>query len=606
MQNLFRRFIASVMALVMTATLLPAQAFAWVGSDPPSEVILPIAGNLDEELFSSSVFTNGPTVIYASSNSLSAQLPKLVMPEDVTTRASAARIQALDGDGTVVAQTSGVSISQSSSSGYYVSGTTLFFFEPLATGNYPLKLIYGNVETVQSIDLNYTLQVVDAPVITYGYLSGSPVESSPVKLQLRVSGYQNDPNAYGFSLLDMAGEQEAISCIAQHIETSSQAYDMAELTYMLTPEKSLMAGSTYALQVSPKNGTLYSSASPIGFTYSGYDPGIAILEATPNEEVAGGLNIRVGGVKQGGQYAITVSDGTTLYSDAATPVITSGQEGNGTFSVVLKKNGIVLPLSAYGSNNIIITVEDWEAVQKINQLASLRSVGRQKPTTKLFTGKLVCADCKGPLNANTETQRRRNGTSKKYVSYFCGTFGKSGRSVCSWHRIYEKTLVQLVTAEIKTQAQAVTLDETAVVDKLKRRITDYDEQRLTATKQEIAQLRRRVRELEAMTTKLYEDKYRGAVSENAFMVLVQKNEQERLVKAERLDALLSEVDKAEKETAAIQNWAAIIRKYLDLDVLDRTVIDELIDHIEIGERTVVDGQRRQDIKVFYKFVGLVT
>lgn len=127
----------------------------------------------------------------------------------------------------------------------------------------------------------------------------------------------------------------------------------------------------------------------------------------------------------------------------------------------------------------------WEAVQKINQAASLRSVGRQEPTKKLFSGKLICVDCKAPLNANTETQRRKNGTSKRYVSYFCGTYGRSGRSVCSWHRIYEKTLAQLVTAEIKAQAQAITLDEAAVVNKLKCRIADYDGQRLTATKQEI-------------------------------------------------------------------------------------------------------------------------
>ena len=100
-------------------------------------------------------------------------------------------------------------------------------------------------------------------------------------------------------------------------------------------------------------------------------------------------------------------------------------------------------------------------------------------------------------------------------------------------------------------------------------------------------------------------KYSGAVSESTFMVLTQKNEQERLAKAERLDALLSKVDKAQQKTAAIQNWTAIIRKYLNLQDLDRTTIDELIDHIKVGERTVVDGQRRQDIKVFYRFVGLV-
>ncbi len=86
---------------------------------------------------------------------------------------------------------------------------------------------------------------------------------------------------------------------------------------------------------------------------------------------------------------------------------------------------------------------------------------------------------------------------------------------------------------------------------------------------------------------------------------MQKNEQERLAKAERLDALLSEVNKAEQETADIQNWTALIRKYLDVRELDRSVVDELIDYIEIGERTNVDGQRHQDIKIFYRFVGLI-
>jgi len=253
----------------------------------------------------------------------------------------------------------------------------------------------------------------------------------------------------------------------------------------------------------------------------------------------------------------------------------------------------------------IVTAEEWDAVQKINQAASLRAVGRQEPTAKLFTGKLICADCKSPLNACTETKRRKNGTSKRYVSYFCGTYGRSGRSVCSWHRVYEKTLVQLVTAEIKAHAQAVTLDKTAMVSKLKHRIADYDEQRLADAKREITMLRRRVQELEALTAKLYEDKYCGTVSESAFVVLAQKNEQERLAKAERLEALLFEVDRIEKETAAIHNWTESIRKYLDVSELDRVIIDELIDHIEIGERTVIDGQRKQDIKVFYRFVGLV-
>lgn len=259
----------------------------------------------------------------------------------------------------------------------------------------------------------------------------------------------------------------------------------------------------------------------------------------------------------------------------------------------------------HGLHEAIITAEEWDAVQKINRAASERSINNHPPTPKLFTGKLVCADCGRPLAANTETQRRKNGTAKRYVSYFCSIYSRTGRSVCSWHRIYEQTLREIVLAEIRTHAQAVTLDEGSVIERLKDKIASLNEQKLSSTRQEITRLRRRVQELEAVIAKLYEDKYGGAINEDTFVLLMQKNEQERLSKAERLEVLLSEVDTAEKKIAAIHNWAAIIRKYLNLQELDRAIIDELIDHIEIGERTVVDGQRHQDIKVFYRFVGLV-
>jgi len=258
-----------------------------------------------------------------------------------------------------------------------------------------------------------------------------------------------------------------------------------------------------------------------------------------------------------------------------------------------------------GNHEAIVTPELWDAVQAINQAASLRSKGNAAPSARLFSSKLVCSDCKSHLGACTDTQPRKNGTVKKYISYACRTYTRSGCSVCTSHRIYEKTLADIVLSEIRAQALAVTLDEDAVVDKLKRRISQHDEQRLNDTRKEITVLRRHVEELENRTANLYEDKFSGAISENTYVMLMQKNEQERLAKAERLDALLSEVNKAEQETADIQNWTALIRKYLDVQELDRSIVDELIDYIEIGERTIVDGQRHQDIKIFYRFVGLI-
>ena len=253
----------------------------------------------------------------------------------------------------------------------------------------------------------------------------------------------------------------------------------------------------------------------------------------------------------------------------------------------------------------IVSTEVWQTVQTINQTAKERAANNQAPLPKLFSSILVCADCKSPMVASSQIQHRKNGDVKRYISYSCNRYLRSGRCVCSRHRVSELTLAQIISEEIRAQAQAVTLDKDAFVDKLKCQIADLDERRLSGVKQEISRLRRRVHELESLTAKLYEDKYGGAISGDTFVLLMQKNEQERLAKAERLETLLAEVNAAEKKVAAIHDWAVLIQKYLNLQKLDRAVLDELIDHIEIGERAVVDGQRHQDIKVFYRYVGLV-
>ena len=100
-------------------------------------------------------------------------------------------------------------------------------------------------------------------------------------------------------------------------------------------------------------------------------------------------------------------------------------------------------------------------------------------------------------------------------------------------------------------------------------------------------------------------KVSGAISGDSFSVLIQKNEQERIQKSERLDSLLAGERKAQQDIANIHQWAGTIRQYLDLQELNREIIEELIDRIEVGERTIIDGQRHQDIKIYYRFVGLV-
>ncbi len=258
-----------------------------------------------------------------------------------------------------------------------------------------------------------------------------------------------------------------------------------------------------------------------------------------------------------------------------------------------------------GAHEAIISPELWTAVQAVNQEKSLIAADNAPPKPFLFTGKLICADCKAPLQGNRENQRRKNGTSKRYVSYFCSRYAASGHGACSRHTIYEMTLTELVMSEIRAHAEKLELDEAAVLDRLQRQRSAASAEHTEGIRREITKLRRRIYELEQSTAKLYEDKVCGVLTPAAFSVLMQKSEQERLQKAERLEELLSETQRQEQTTADMQHWAGLVRKHMHIRELDRETVDELIDHIEVGESAVVDGKRVRDIKIFYRFVGNV-
>lgn len=257
------------------------------------------------------------------------------------------------------------------------------------------------------------------------------------------------------------------------------------------------------------------------------------------------------------------------------------------------------------AHEAIISREVWDTVQEMNRLSAERAMNRDLPEPYLFVSKLVCADCGSHFNASRVKLHLKDGTTTKLVAYFCNRFINSGRSTCSWHRISEKQLVQIVLNEIRAHAQALALDEASVMDKLSRHIAGQSADLLGATREESARLRRRIDELERMTSKLYEDKVIGAIASDTFTVLMQKCEQEWQQKAERLNVLQADLDRHEQSSISIQSWATVIRKCLNLHELDRATIDELIDHIEIGECSVVNGQRQQDVKIYYRFVGLV-
>jgi DNA invertase Pin-like site-specific DNA recombinase len=255
------------------------------------------------------------------------------------------------------------------------------------------------------------------------------------------------------------------------------------------------------------------------------------------------------------------------------------------------------------AHEAIIDRETWDRVRQIDIASAEKSKGRRKPQQSLFGEKLFCMDCGSTLVAHISVQHRKNGNIKRYTSYSCYRYQLTGYATCSWHTVSENPLKTLILSELQTHAQAITLDEPALLEKLKRAMALDDTKQQNLLRQEVKRLERRLDELERITAELYEDKVTRKISEVTFTALMEKNEQERQARQAQFDDTKAKLTAIEEKILSVSKWAEVVRKHIQLDDLCRADVDELIDHIEIGESDYSSGERRQEIRIYWQFIG---
>ncbi len=54
----------------------------------------------------------------------------------------------------------------------------------------------------------------------------------------------------------------------------------------------------------------------------------------------------------------------------------------------------------------------------------------------------------------------------------------------------------------------------------------------------------------------------------------------------------------------IESYIALIKEFKDITELDKEIVHRMIDKITVSNKYVADGVRKQDIKIYYKFVGV--
>ena len=102
---------------------------------------------------------------------------------------------------------------------------------------------------------------------------------------------------------------------------------------------------------------------------------------------------------------------------------------------------------------------------------------------------------------------------------------------------------------------------------------------------------------------LYTDKAKGILTEQRFLKMTATLEQEQEDNRKRLQELALVMRRTDEEEGDVRTFMQEICKYATIQELDEAVLNRLVSKILVGEVKKMDGQKCQEIKIVYNFVG---
>ena len=130
--------------------------------------------------------------------------------------------------------------------------------------------------------------------------------------------------------------------------------------------------------------------------------------------------------------------------------------------------------------------------------------------------------------------------------------------------------------------------------------------RNAAKRKELDAAEKRIVELSAIFKRLYEDSVTGRISDERFAELSADYEAEQKQVKTRAAELQAELAKAQEATVNAEKFMNVVRKYTSFEELTHTLLREFIEKIVVHECSYDEnGTRRQDIDIYYSFVGKV-
>ncbi len=243
---------------------------------------------------------------------------------------------------------------------------------------------------------------------------------------------------------------------------------------------------------------------------------------------------------------------------------------------------------------------DDDTFERVQELRKHRRRNTATGKTSMFSGLLYCADCGSKLYY-CASKSIKDGQE----FYRCSQY-KENRGSCTIHFIRDSVLKKLVLDTIRKVAKYVQEFEPVFLYLFAEQNTLGREKSIRNMRQNIEKGKTRIKELDMLIERIYEDNVLGKISDERFLRMSANYESEQKELLATVESDEQTVKKAEQEKVDLKVFLDTIRQCTDLKELTPTIVNTLIKRIDVHNSVKDDnGVKHVPIDIFFTAVGII-
>ena len=247
---------------------------------------------------------------------------------------------------------------------------------------------------------------------------------------------------------------------------------------------------------------------------------------------------------------------------------------------------------------VLITQEVWDIVQRVRK-------NRRRPTKmeeqNKYSGLVFCADC----GSNMVLHRART-MSASYNHFTCRTYKKDGES-CTGHYIRECVLDEVVLEDLRRVTAMARERPEEFAAYIGSRQSAEIQREIRRQEKELAAMRKRKAELDAIFKKLYEDSVLSRITTEQFQMLSSSYTEEQNQIAAGIPQKEADIIQRLRETVSgTDGFLDKAKRYMDITELTPELLRLFIEKIVVHEKEVKWSKHApQTVEIYYNGIGFI-